>query len=583
MDFIKPANIKNNLLIVALLFLITLPASFPLFKPGFFVTQDIVYLPRIYQLDKVLKEGVFPVRWSPDLRYGEPTFNFYAPLPYYFASLLKSIFWFFGYIEIIKVLIFLILLLSVISMYYFAAEFFKNVYAGILASVLYLYAPYHSLDIYVRGAISEAFALIFFPLMFLFSLRLYQNTNILNLVLLSLSLAGLFLTHNVMTLIFMPFYIAWIMFLFAISRNLKSLFLSLASIIWAFGLAAFFLLPAFLEKNFVQTEYLTGGYFDFRGHFIELRQLFVLFWGYGASLWGGEDGLSFQIGLVHWLLASTAGFFVLLTFLRNNINLKIFNSLKLSKEQNKSTSGLIFLGLLFLTSLFLMHNKTAFLWENIQLLQFVQFPWRFLGISIFLISIIGAGFTVYLSNLFSNQFQKKGLFITVMIVVFTVVFNTVFFNPQKIDPNTTENDFISQDALLKEENLPKDYLPVWVKDMHIEKFYSPHLTDGHGQLSEYKNSSIISTLKVSSPSFATIEMPIYYFPGWQVYVNNQKQEILNPNDFGFIRFNVGSGISDVKVVFEDTLVRMLSNWISAISLGLMLILLVIRKNIKHLR
>ena len=85
------------------------------------------------------------------------------------------------------------------------------------------------------------------------------------------------------------------------TKNIKAL---LQSLILGFGLSAFFLVPAFLEKNLVQTETLTRFDLDFRTHFVTVKQLFLdRFWGYGASVLGPNDTISFQIGWPHWWLA----------------------------------------------------------------------------------------------------------------------------------------------------------------------------------------------------------------------------------------------------------------------------------------
>ena len=60
----------------------------PLLLPGFFPMHDDTQVARVFEMGKVLQNGIFPVRFVPDLGYGYgyPIFNFYAPLAYYIGA-----------------------------------------------------------------------------------------------------------------------------------------------------------------------------------------------------------------------------------------------------------------------------------------------------------------------------------------------------------------------------------------------------------------------------------------------------------------------------------------------------------------
>ncbi|MBM3136366.1 MAG: YfhO family protein [Chloroflexi bacterium] len=69
------------------------------------------------------------------------------------------------------------------------------------------------------------------------------------------------------------------------------------------GLAAIFLLPALLETRYVNVAQWTSAYYDFRRHFVYFFQLFSPFWGFGYSDAGPGDAMSFQLGVVPFVLA----------------------------------------------------------------------------------------------------------------------------------------------------------------------------------------------------------------------------------------------------------------------------------------
>ena len=106
------------------LFLLTLPTLLPFFNNQFFYTQDHIFIARLQQMSAALSDGHFPVRWAPDMRFGEPLFNFYAPLPYYLGALLKLLG--FNFIWVAKILFILSSVLSALTMYIFCRKLFSR-------------------------------------------------------------------------------------------------------------------------------------------------------------------------------------------------------------------------------------------------------------------------------------------------------------------------------------------------------------------------------------------------------------------------------------------------------------------------
>lgn len=541
-----------------LLLILTIPVLLPLFNPGFFPTQDTIYIARVYQMNEALKDGQFPVRWVGGLRYGEPTFNFYAPLPYYAGVLVKGIGSAinpgFSLLLTVKVLIALGFVLSSLAMFWFVRSIVGNM-GGLLSAALYLYAPYHSVDVYVRGALSESWALIFFPLIFLAAHKLSQRVNLTRVIWLVLSLTGLFLTHNVMTMLFAPFIVAWMIYLVWISHNPKLAVWFTAAVIWAIGLSASFLLPAFFEKEFVQSIFLTGGYYDFRGHFVSIAQFFTLFWGYGASLWGIDDGMSFQLGLVHWL--------VLLITLVVTLVVKGHQSLKVL---TLTLTGL------FVLSLFMQHNRSTPFWLIFPILGYAQFPWRFLGISIFLVSVT-SGLLPKLLEGFHQRWQVA----TLLFLVAAVLVNVGYFRPEKYFWEQTDQDYISAALLSRNDKLPKDYLPIWVKVLSSDKLTEPRAVSGQIKASGFIKNSHQAQFQVSVFQDSKIEVPVTYFPGWQIATNDQRIEQLEPTPLGLIHFQLPRGEYMVKLKFADTPIRTAGNTITLISLAALGISLLIMK------
>ncbi len=545
--------LKDQFIAPALLLLALIPVLLPLTKPGFFPTQDYIYVARIFQMNKSLLDGQFPVRWVSDFRYGEPLYNFYAPLAYYAGVLIKLVG--FDYLTTTKILFGLGFLLAGLAMFFLGKRLF-GIWGGLLSALLYSYAPYHSVDVYVRGALSESWALIFFPLIFLFSWDLSQKPTKRNFIFLVLSLAGLFFTHNIMTVLFSPFFAAWLIFLIWRERNLTLLKYFIPAALLGFGLAATFLLPAFFEKNYVQSQYLLNGYFNYRGHFVAWPQFFSTFWGYGASLWGPVDGMSFQIGLAHWGFLGLS--LVLAIIFKKNKRLLCLN---------------IFLTFMFLFSLFMQHNLSAFIWEKLSILSYTQFPWRFLGISIFLVSLIGGSVSSYLP-------QKLNLSVILFGLIIILV-NIGYFHPESYYLDSVDAHYISDQVLSQDDKLPKDYLPIWVKEIQKEKITQPEIKQGEADVSNFTKRSDSASFNINVLERSILQIPITYFPGWTVYVDGIKTQQEKPSNLGLIIIGVNTGQHRVEVKFENTPIRNFANILSLISAGLLISL--IRFNVFKLR
>src|SRR3989344_1998649 len=540
---------KKTFIISVVLVLLTLPTLLPYFNIKFFYTQDYIFIARLQQMSTVLFSGQFPVRWAPDLRYGEPIFNFYAPLPYYIGALVH--FLGFDFIWTAKILFMLSAVLSAAAMYILVNHLFGKK-AGLLAAVLYTYAPYKAVDMYVRGSLSETWAFIFFPLIFYTSLILVQKINFKHIAFLALSLAGLFLTHNVTTLMFLPFLLSWWVYLMLREKKwLSVVHLFLASVL-GFSLAASFLLPAFFENNLIQTKYLTVGYFNFRAHFVAYKQFFSLLWGYGSSVWGLEDGLSFQVGLVN--IAVLAAGFVLAVL----------------KRKNRQLLGLLgLLGASFILSVFLQHNKSAFVWEAVPEMAFIQFPWRFLGISVFIVSIIGGIVSVYLKN-------KLSIFYYILIIA-AMISTLSYFRPKEYAEDNFFDKFLQVETMRQGVDLTKDYLPIWVQTTDGDRFDTLRAESGEITVLKKEQRSTRLNFSVEVATKSSVEAPVTYFPGWEVRANQVVIAQSPPSKMGLIRFELPQGSYKVNIELMDTPARTLGNGISLISLLIILAFLKFRK------
>ena len=227
--------------------ILTLILLWPLVAAPYFNHHDDVQAIRLCEMNECFKDGQIPCRWVPHLGnlYGYPLFNYYGPLPYYFGAL---IFLVTNSLTLsVKLMFALPFVLSYIFMYLLVRKLTGSSIAGSLSGIFYSYAPYHSLVFYVRGAMGEMWALMWFPAILWSLLRLYEKIQLGNVLLLSFFIAGLFLSHNLSTMIFIP-----VLLLLAIilSFNLKERFKFLTILLaFQFSFPLFIFCRCILKKT----------------------------------------------------------------------------------------------------------------------------------------------------------------------------------------------------------------------------------------------------------------------------------------------------------------------------------------------
>lgn len=385
--------------------LLILPALWPIFRNDFFQMHDFTHVARLVELDLGFKLGHLPPRWAPDFGWGRgmPLFHFYGPLPYYLAELLY-------FIKIPAVWA----IKAVFALNYFAGFYFMYLWAkehwgkwgGFFSGLAFVYLPYRAVQFYVRGSLSELTAMTFIPLFYYAAAK--KKT-----ILAALAWTGIFLSHNVIALFSLGFF--GLYFLFNLKYWRRWLIISGLTLV----LSAWFIIPAFFEKNLTVVDSLTGGYSHYSFHFIYLRQLIDRFWGYGGSILGPEDGLSFQLGWPHLLLILPAIF--------------------LWKK-------LIYFWLALGLSIFMMTFHSKFIWDAIPILALAQFPWRLLAFSgVFIAFFAGSGI--------------KNKYSAIVAGMAIIILNFNYFKPQKFSP--VDDYYYSDRQRITNEmsDILQDYIP----------------------------------------------------------------------------------------------------------------------------
>nr|MBI5455866.1 glycosyltransferase family 39 protein [Candidatus Levybacteria bacterium] len=438
-------------------FILILVFSYFAFKPvlnsGFFLIHDDTQVARVYEMTKSLKVGMFPVRWVFDLGYGfgYPIFNFYAPLSYYYGSIFNILG--FDALSATKIMMVTGIIMAGIFMYLFVKELFGKI-AGIVASLFYVYAPYHALDIYVRGDVSEFWAYAFIPLVFYGLWKIYKKKSWLFVIISSLGYAGIITSHNLTAMMITPFLLLYILFLSLAlykKKQKSSITYLLCGVFLGVIVSCFYWFPALSEMKYTNVLSQIGGGSNFSDHFVCVSQLWTSQWAYGGSTLGCVDGLSFMIGKLHILISIFSAVGVSLLFFSKKQNL--------NKEKILIT---VVSFMAFIFSVFLTLENSKFIWQAVPLMAFFQFPWRFLLVITFFSSVLTGSFIWLISFLpIKRFFPHFVLEVSVLLILLLLFLNIKFFVPQKF-LNVNSSYYTSEYSLkwttskISDEYLPKD-------------------------------------------------------------------------------------------------------------------------------
>lgn len=535
---------------VIIVFLLSLLPLYPLLHEGMFTGHDSEsHVARLVAFYQSLSEGNLVPRWAGGLNmgFGHPVLMFLYPMSNYLGSLVH--FLGFGFADSVKSVFAACFILSGLFMYLFAKEVFGKK-AGLIAAALYLFAPYRFVDMYVRAALGEHIAFMFMPLVLYSFYKLIKVQSYKYQVISSFSLAFLILSHNAVSLMFVPFLLLFLVVIIFYEKNkLNAIRYSLTAFTMGFMLSAFFWVPALLEGKYTLRDVLTVS--EYTGNFPAFLSLFYSSWSFG-----GSRELSKQVGITNWIAVAASIFFII------------------KSRKNDTGKVLIIISLIGFSVAFLLLNRFSEpVWRHITLLQKFQFPWRLLTMSVLTSSVLGT------SLLFAG---KKQWLITVCIVALTLVISVPFWRVQGyLKYDDTYYIYNYRGTTDTGESSPK-----WsIRGMEYRPGKKIELIGGKGSVKESFRNTTAHVYKVTAETEIQLLDNTVYFPGWKAYADGVETPIQyqDLNHMGLITFKVPYGTKQVLVRFEDTKLRKISNIVSFVSLLAVFVILVVENQRSKLK
>ena len=504
--------------------------------------DSLAYPPRLTEFAKVLSDHQFPPIWAPDLGsgHGQPLFEFAPPLIYAVALPFFEVGM--SLADSLQFGLAILFALGAIAVFLIGRKLSFSRVASIGAAAAWLFAPYQALDIYVSGRFAESAAIAVAPVALLGLIAALQNPSAINVVLGAFAVAMLPLAHNAVALLMLPVFAVFVAVRSIVSdRRLKTAVAGASVLVAGLGLSAYFWLPAMLERDFVKTDLLRTGILNWTNYIIYPSQLFWSPWGFGTSMRGPTNGISYSLGLIHIALAVVG---VLVAIRMAN--------------RTRRLDALVFAGAAISGALLATDLSWA-IWTHVATLQYLVYPWRTLCVP-----------ALFMPLLALYAFERMGFRLASVAIVALVLFNLAHTSPKGIqtyDEAYYSTDFIAQKGI--NTTTREEYEP---KTVYHRPAFDGVLLKGvrsTAAVSQLGVSSNRQSFKVDTSEPALMQDSLFDYPGWTVLVDDREVATSPASDSGELTFNVPAGTHNVLVELRPTPIRRWSFYVSLATAALM--------------
>lgn len=543
--YCKEKEIINYILIIIASIII----SIPLANKSLNIYRDdgIQHICRIIGTEQTLADKQFLPMIMSNLcnNFGYSWNIFYSPLTAYMSVVLRI--FNFSYVNCLKLCMFVIVLLSGLTMYKLTLRITKNKKLATLASIIYILAPYRITDMYIRTALAELASFIFIPIVFE-GLYIIVNEEKKSYKL-ALGAAGLILTHQVIAM-----YTAIICFAYLIVffKKLKS-----KTVLKNIGVNLLFciLMTSFYWVGLLQ-HYFNTSYEVFVPGRMEREEVLIFYKAKFSQLFitNSEQTMIYAIGLL-----SVIG--LVLTPIAYK---------KIPEEYKKTYMFFLITGIVLIGM-----TLSIFPFEKLpQALTILQFTFRlFTFTSFFFAFVVATNFAILIKD-----FKTLDI-----VVLLTISILLLVPYKSKLDFNLKDNEERLINGVRITENTGRvhagmasmEYLPTKafknLKYIANRKDEVIVLDNDEAVISDYTKQASNMNCKISNINKeTTIELPYIYYLGYRVYANGQEIKYTE-SDNGFIQINIAKD-SQIKVKYLGTNEMLISYAVSIISFATIIVL-----------
>ena len=430
---------------------------------------------------------------------------FYSPLTAYVPLIFKL--FNVSFIKCIKLFMFVVVLASGITMYFFTLEVTKNKKIALLSSLFYIFAPYRLTDMYARNALAELTSFVFIPMIFhgLYGILKQKEKKE---ILLILGAVGLILTHTVIAM-----YVAIICFVYVLTQlkkfKNKKIFLKLiSSIIFIIIITSFFWAPLLEHKLKAEYEVFKPGRMERTDVLIAFKLNF-----YELFITPKENIMTYEIG---WL----------------SVTLLLFTPVvikRLNKKFKKTDFYCFYIFSLISGLICITMTLKIFPFEDLpSILKMLQFSFRMLEFSSFFLAIVAS---INFAYLIKTVKYKDILVLMIILMLLTCSFIPHLHYADNVDESRLwpAVRVTSKTGRVHAGCASFEYLPCKAFE---NREYIENRTDDvivlEGNATIYDKEKRGTNLKcklLDSQEATLIEFPYIYYLGYNVTIEKEDKEI----------------------------------------------------------
>lgn len=518
-----------------IIFLFSLLVCLPILLDGIPSSMDI---PQQYQMaqsfyDSILNGEFYP-SWAnqPNYGYGDVSVRFYPPLTYYILSFFRFLVgnWFDASCLFFISLFFV----SGLGVYLFAKERFSAT-ASLVAAIVYIWLPYHVMQIYIGGLFAEFTAAAIMPFCLLFVNRVCEKGRLIDICGLALFFGLILITHLPTTVIASLSLFVYSLFTLRKANFFQSVGKLGVSVFLSFLMSSFYLVRMITELDYVKHSgdaFSTGNYsyktqfvFSYYFPFLDVTQTSAF------ASFNVMAILAFGIllpGLIYYYRQSK----------RNEIS------------SLANVIAMTFFGLIMATPISLV------VWEMFPLLQKIQFPFRWLTVFTLGTAILSAAsFSLALEY---YKTPKRYL----SIIIFGLLFISMPYNYGKMmNPYVTYPRFFLNSLTngFKSQPSYECWWTTWAQKSEDErvKHKTPRPDFLPDKVSVNERTFEVKTWNATERIFTINEgqsgkgfVATLYYPHWKATINGRPVEV-TAGETGLISFPVPAEKSEVRLFFQE--------------------------------
>jgi hypothetical protein len=498
----------------------------------------------VYTFYDAIHSGDLYPSWPGDtnLGFGDVGIRFYPPLAYYVVVIFRSLteswttalagaicFWFF---------------IGGLGTYLFARESFSEK-ASLAGAIVFMAMPYHANQVYNAGLFAEFAGLAILPFCFLFVRRVILSGEVVDVVGLSISFALLILAHLPLVIIASVGLAVYAIALIKRESILRAPLKLGAGLTAALAMSSFYWVRMISELGLVShtLPQFTERKYDFHQNFLAAI-FYVPMAEYGeTSLWFTD--LLFAITLAIFIPA-----FVVFCLTR-------------TRAERSSTVPLL---AVLCATVFFATPLSLPLWNNLPVLEKIQFPWRFLGLISLAGSILVAASSDDVVAAFRTKFRPLALIATGLIIA-----GFAFTAAQVIRPATFSSrpEFENNFENYRTDRSYECWWPVSAKQIALKNRERASAAKRSVEVTRWTN--VDRQFRVDEGPSASVRIATFYYPFWKATESGNTLEVHAADD-GSILVDVPTGPTEVTLAFVRPDYETYSRYVSIAACILVLII-----------